>query len=138
MLDGPRESQFLRRNGICRSLDPEPAQSRRSGTSRAELEQYRFDHAAGIVYQFIWHEYCDWYLELIKPRLQNPIADASRTNPAHACWRRFETMMRLLHPFMPFLTEEIWQALPHEGDSIVVQPYPMPRKTWHVTRMLRA
>ena len=96
----------------------------------AELEQYRFDRAAGIVYQFIWHEYCDWYLELAKPSLQNPSgSDAARTR--HTLLETFETMMRLLHPFTPFLTEEIWQALPHEGESIVVQSYPMPREDRH-------
>ena len=92
-------------------------------------EQYRFDRAASVVYQFIWHEYCDWYLELAKPALQNPSgSDAKRTR--HTLLETCETMMRLLHPFTPFLTEEIWQTLPHEGESIVVQSYPMPRKDW--------
>ena len=95
----------------------------------AELEQYRFDRAASIVYQFIWHEYCDWYLELAKLSLQSQSGnDSKRTR--HTLFETFETMMRLLHPFTPFLTEEIWQALPHEGDSIVVQSYPMPREDW--------
>ncbi|MET0515256.1 MAG: valine--tRNA ligase [Nitrospiraceae bacterium] len=95
----------------------------------AELQQYRFDRAASIVYQFIWHEYCDWYLELAKLSLQNPSGgDARRTR--HTLFETFETMMRLLHPFTPFLTEEIWQALPHEGESIVLQSYPMPRDDW--------
>ncbi len=94
-----------------------------------ELEQYRFDRAASIVYQFIWHEYCDWYLELAKLSLQSQSGnDSKRTR--HTLLETFETMMRLLHPFTPFLTEEIWQALPHEGESIVVQSYPMPREDW--------
>jgi valyl-tRNA synthetase len=94
-------------------------------TVTQELDQYRFDRAAGALYQFIWHEYCDWYLELAKVSLQDPSgAAAKQTRQTLA--ESFETVMRLLHPFMPFLTEEIWQTLPHEGSSIVVQPYPTP------------
>ena len=95
----------------------------------SELEAYRFDHAANALYQFIWHEYCDWYLELIKPTLQNPASpDAPGTR--HTLVETLETTMRLLHPFMPFLTEEIWHTLPHEGESIVVQRYPTSQSTW--------
>ena len=82
----------------------------------SELEAYRFDRAANALYQFIWHEYCDWYLELIKPTLQNsasPDAPGTRQTLVDT----LETTMRLLHPFMPFLTEEIWQTLPHQGDE---------------------
>ncbi|MBS0152013.1 MAG: valine--tRNA ligase [Nitrospira sp.] len=94
-----------------------------------ELESYRFDRAATMLYQFIWHEYCDWYVELIKPVLQNPEhPDGASTR--HTLVETLETTMRLLHPFMPFLTEEIWQTLPHQGDSIVVQPYPVVDPTW--------
>ena len=95
----------------------------------AELEQYRFDRAASMVYQFIWHEYCDWYLELAKLSLQSPSGNDSK-RARLTLLETFETMMRLLHPFTPFLTEEIWQALPHAGDSIVVQSYPMPQEDW--------
>jgi valyl-tRNA synthetase len=100
----------------------------------SELEAYRFDRAANALYQFIWHEYCDWYLELIKPTLQNS------TNPEGPGTRQtlvetLETTMRLLHPFMPFLTEEIWQTIPHQGASIVVQRYPIPEVTWTAPEM---
>jgi valyl-tRNA synthetase len=95
----------------------------------SELEAYRFDHAANALYQFIWHEYCDWYLELIKPTLQDPAnPDAPRIRQTLV--ETLETTMRLLHPFMPFLTEEIWHTLPHQGESIVVQRYPTPQFTW--------
>jgi valyl-tRNA synthetase len=96
----------------------------------AELESYRFDRAANALYHFIWHEYCDWYLELIKPVLQNP---AHPDGPAtrQTVIDSLETTMRLLHPFMPFITEEIWQTIPHEGDSIVIQRYPVPDPAWH-------
>ena len=98
-------------------------------TVTAELEAYRFDRAASALYHFIWHEYCDWYLELIKPALQNP---AHPDGPAtrQTLVETLETTMRLLHPFMPFITEEIWQTIPHEGESIVIQRYPEPAQTW--------
>jgi valyl-tRNA synthetase len=98
-------------------------------TVTSELEAYRFDRAANALYHFIWHEFCDWYLEMIKPALQNaahPDAPATRQTVIET----LETTMRLLHPFMPFITEEIWQTIPHEGDSIVVQRYPVPDPTW--------
>ncbi len=93
------------------------------------LQRYRFDQAAGHLYHFIWHEYCDWYLELIKPSLQEgdtPAARSARATMLHT----FEHLQRLLHPFMPFLTEEIWQAMPHHGDSIVRQPFPETTPAW--------
>jgi valyl-tRNA synthetase len=94
-------------------------------TVTAELEAYRFDRAASALYHFIWHEYCDWYLELIKPVLQDPAhADAPMTRQTLV--ETLEITMRLLHPFMPFITEEIWQTIPHEGESIVIQSYPAP------------
>jgi valyl-tRNA synthetase len=95
-----------------------------------ELEAYRFDRAASALYQFFWHEYCDWYLELIKPVLQDPL------HPQGPATRRtlqdtLEVFLRLLHPFMPFISEEIWQTLPHEGETIVTQSYPVPQPQWH-------
>lgn len=95
-----------------------------------ELDAYRFDRATSALYQFFWHEYCDWYLELIKPVLQDPL------HPQGPATRRtlqdtLEVFLRLLHPFMPFISEEIWQTLPHEGETIVTQPYPLTRTDWH-------
>jgi valyl-tRNA synthetase len=98
-------------------------------TVAQELDHYRFDRGAGALYQFIWHEYCDWYLELAKVSLQGPSGAAAKQT-RQTLVESFETVMRLLHPFMPFLTEEIWQTLPHEGTSIVVQPYPTARPEW--------
>jgi len=91
------------------------------------LEQYRFDEAANTLYHFTWHEYCDWYLELTKPALADKSsreAAITRTTLVES----FEILLRLLHPFMPFITEEIWQAIPHTGESIMVAPYPPPNK----------
>ena len=99
------------------------------GSVTAHLEQYRFDHAANQLYHFIWHEYCDWYLELIKPALQageTPEARCTR----HTMLESFEILLRTLHPFMPFLTEEIWQSLPHEGETIVHAPFPTGNPAW--------
>lgn len=98
-------------------------------TVTSELEAYRFDRAASALYQFIWHEFCDWYVELIKPVLQNPShADGPVTRQTLV--ETLEVTMRLLHPFMPFITEEIWQTIPHEGESIVIRPYPASDLTW--------
>src|SRR5438309_2736499 len=95
----------------------------------AALEQYRFDQASNLLYQFVWHEYCDWYLEMIKPALQNKNSiEAKRTRQTLV--ESFEITMRLLHPFMPFISEEIWQALPHVGESLVIKEYPHPQNAW--------
>src|SRR5215831_1076432 len=94
-----------------------------------ELEAYRFDHAANALYHFIWHEYCDWYLELIKPVLQDA-AQPDGPSTRHTLVETLEITLRLLHPFMPFLTEEIWQQLPHVGESIVLQSYPVGDEAW--------
>jgi valyl-tRNA synthetase len=99
-------------------------------TVSAELEAYRFDRASSALYHFIWHEYCDWYLELIKPVLQDP-AHPNGPVTRQILLETLEITMRLLHPFMPFITEEIWQTIPHQGESVVVQTYPAPNTAWH-------
>jgi valyl-tRNA synthetase len=94
-----------------------------------ELEQYRFDRASSVLYQFIWHEYCDKYIEMIKLDLKDTMSESAKTT-RQTLAETFETMMRLLHPFMPFITEEIWQTLPHEGTSIVRKPFPTAKPGW--------
>ena len=99
-------------------------------TVTRELGLYRFDRAAHALYHFFWHEYCDWYLELIKPVLQeagHPEGPSTR----YTLQETLELWLRLLHPFMPFISEEIWQTLPHAGETIVIQPYPVPEVQWH-------
>ena len=75
------------------------------------IEQYRFDHAAQTLYDFVWNEYCDWYLELSKPVLWNDAASASEKHghPTDACSKSSKPFYDCLHPMMPFITEEIWQ-----------------------------
>ena len=128
-LDGTRES----RPPAQRSFPERWILSRLHDTIRIvtqELEAYRFDRSANALYHFFWHEYCDWYLELIKPALQ----DASHPDgpsTRHTLQESLETFLRLLHPFMPFISEEIWQTLPHAGETIVTQSYPTANAAWH-------
>jgi valyl-tRNA synthetase len=92
------------------------------------LDEYRVADAAQAVYHFIWDEICDWYIEFAKGRLANP-ADPDRWKTQGTLVTALETAMRLLHPFMPFLTEEIWQRLPKPAgapQSIMITLYPIP------------
>ncbi len=92
------------------------------------LDKFRFHEASALIYQFIWHELCDWYIELIKPVLTNPAASGcQRKFRIKILLHTFDYALRMLHPFMPFITEEIWQKLPHAGDSIMTQEFPSPR-----------
>jgi|RhiMetdeSRZDD1v2_1073273.scaffolds.fasta_scaffold57721_3 valyl-tRNA synthetase len=94
------------------------------GGVRAHLKAYRFNDAASAIYQFLWGELCDWYLEIAKLDLYRADDPARKLATQHALVTTLEATLRLLHPFMPFITEEIWQRLPHEGDSIMIAPYP--------------
>ena len=90
---------------------------------------YRFDLASQALYEFIWNEYCDWYLELSKPVLwDDNAADAAKRGTRHTLLQVLEKMLRLVHPFMPFITEEIWQTVGpmagKTGATIMLQPYP--------------
>ena len=98
-------------------------------TVNAALRNYRFHEAAQTVYQFFWGDFCDWYIEWIKPDLLN--ADRER---AVVAWKNlfavFDDALRLLHPFMPFITEELWHQLPRRADekSIALQPFGVERQ----------
>ncbi len=96
-----------------------------------QLEQFRFDLAAQALYEFIWNQYCDWYLELSKPVLWDESAPAERLRGTRRTLVRvLEAALRLAHPFMPFITEEIWQRIAplagRSGDTIMLQPWPEP------------
>ena len=93
---------------------------------REALEAYRFNDATGAIYQFLWNDLCDWYLEIAKIALYRGDDTAARRRVQHTLVTTLETTLRLLHPFMPFITEELWQRLPHAGESIMIAPYPTP------------
>jgi valyl-tRNA synthetase len=105
--------------------------SRVAGEVNEALEEFRFHEAAHVVYHFFWHEFCDWYIEWAKPLL----ASTDREE-AVAAWRNifavFDLALRLLHPFMPFLTEELWSRLPQYAGalSIALDKYPECQAAW--------
>jgi len=107
-------------------------------TVNAALEDYRFHEAAQGVYQFFWGDFCDWYIEWVKPELQS--ADRQRATVA---WKNlfagFDAALRLLHPIMPFLTEELWHQLPQKAGakSIALYRYPEARASWKNAEALR-
>jgi valyl-tRNA synthetase len=92
--------------------------------TRESIEGYRFNDTAHLLYQFFWHEYCDWYLELAKPSLYGDRGESASRETAVTAGVVLENFLRLLHPVMPFVTEEVWQRLPSEGASIMLAPYP--------------
>ena len=94
-----------------------------AGEVNENLEKYELGIAAGKVYDFIWNTYCDWYIEITKPRLNGDNAAQNESAQRVLLYVLVE-MLKLLHPFMPFITEEIWQALPHEGEALMMETYP--------------
>ncbi|MBR3860520.1 MAG: valine--tRNA ligase [Oscillospiraceae bacterium] len=101
--------------------------SRFNDTVRAvgeNLEKFELGVAAGKIYDFIWDNYCDWYIELTKPRL-NGDDPAAKEAAERVLLHVLHGIVRLLHPFMPFITEEIYQALPHTGEALIVEAYPV-------------
>ncbi|OPY67740.1 MAG: Valine--tRNA ligase [Syntrophorhabdaceae bacterium PtaU1.Bin034] len=89
------------------------------------IDAYRFSDAAHTLYSFVWHEFCDWYLELIKPNLYGKVTAFDAGVTAANLHATFIDMLKLLHPFMPFVTEEIYQRMPFRKDeSIMVAPFP--------------
>ena len=87
------------------------------------IDEYRFDEAAAAVYHFVWGTYCDWYLELIKPVLQGPDGPEKDETRATAAWV-LEQMLHLLHPFMPFVTEELWQRTGTRSQMLALSDWP--------------
>jgi valyl-tRNA synthetase len=103
------------------------------------LENFRFHEASQLIYHFFWGDFCDWYIEWVKPQIAS--ADREVAVPA---WRNIfaalEAALRLLHPVMPFLTEELWHRLPQSGGakSIALAPFPEPRTEWADTSVDRS
>ena len=95
------------------------------------LEQDRFSDAASALYHFVWNEFCDWYLEFVKPIVYGPVS-AERTAAQLVLAQTLNRIMRLLHPFTPFITEEIYSKLPIKTDALIVAEYPTVRndKEW--------
>ena len=90
------------------------------------LSAFRFDEASNTLYHFFWHEFCDWYIEMVKPVLLGKHGDdADKQNARRVLLEVLDRSLRLLHPFMPFITEEIWQKLSGVEPSIMVSPYPI-------------
>ena len=110
--------------------------NRTVGQIHEHFARYRLDLAAQAMYEFTWHEFCDWYLELSKPVLQSDQAtDAQRRGTRQTLLDVLESLLRLMHPLMPFITEEIWLEVSKrsgtEGDTIMLQPFPQSRDDWH-------
>src|SRR5262245_30165799 len=123
---GPKLARRASPRTADRWISSRPATT--AAAVRKALDGYRFNDAASAVYQFLWHEFCDWYLEIAKRSLHQTEDKAARAVTQRTLVETLEVTLRLLHPFMPFLSEEIWQRLPHAGDSIVVAPFPRPRR----------
>lgn len=101
--------------------------SRLQAVSRSvseNLDTYQFNNAAGDLYQFVWHEFCDWYIEAIKPDLYEKYGDEPRQFARAVLWRVLRDLLILLHPFVPFITEEIWSVLPGTRGSIMNACFP--------------
>jgi valyl-tRNA synthetase len=102
------------------------------------LKTYRFAEALQGVYHFAWDEYCDWYLEMAKPRwaladLGDAMTDEQRADLRTArwvSWKLLDGILRLLHPFMPFVSEELWQAIPHDGETLAFAAWPKAKSAW--------
>ena len=93
------------------------------------LERFELGEAGRAIYEFIWNEFCDWYIELSKARLYNKEDNRARQTAQSVLCYVLENTLKLLHPFMPFITEEIWQHIPHKGDSIIVASWPVEQTT---------
>ncbi len=96
---------------------------------RAALDGFLFNEAASLLYQFIWRELCDWYLEWIKPDLYGD-SETAKAETRSVLLTALEITLKLLHPITPFVTEEIWHALPGARSSLMLEAFPEPRSSW--------
>ncbi len=129
-------ARFAEMNGVARDANYDPVAARVTvnrwiageamRTERAvtrAIEEHKYNEAAGALYQFVWNVYCDWYLELIKPILTGGDEAAKAETRASAAWV-LDQIMLLLHPFMPFVTEELWQQTAHREQWLIDAPWP--------------
>jgi valyl-tRNA synthetase len=128
--------RFAEMNGCVLPADFEPENAKETlnrwiahETSRASrevtegIQAYRFNDAANAIYRFVWNVYCDWYLELAKPVLLGEEGPAKAETRAMIAWAR-DQILKLLHPFMPFITEELWAVTAKRGGLLVLAPWP--------------
>jgi valyl-tRNA synthetase len=94
-----------------------------------KLDRYDLGEAGKTLYDFLWNEFCDWYLELAKPRLYGKQGEEEQRVARTVLWYVLEGTLRLLHPFIPFITEEIWQSLPHRGEALIIAAWPKVPRT---------
>jgi valyl-tRNA synthetase len=97
--------------------------------ARDAIDGYRYNDYANGLYQFVWHEFCDWYIEMSKLALNGAIGD-DREGARRRLAELLDQILLLLHPVMPFVTEEIWQVMGNGRPSIMIQQYPQPRPEW--------
>jgi valyl-tRNA synthetase len=98
-----------------------------------DLDHFELGDAADIVYNYIWNSFCDWYIELAKQRLYKSDDKQSKQTAQYVLVYVLSHTLQLLHPFMPFVTEHLWQHLPHEGESIIISPWPKAQPQWDFT-----
>ena len=96
----------------------------------ADFDNFELGDAADAVYNFIWNSYCDWYIELAKQRLYKSDDERSKRTVQYVLVYVLTHTLEMLHPFMPFVTEHLWQHLPHEGESLIVAPWPQAQSQW--------
>ena len=94
------------------------------------LKTYRFNEAANALYHFAWNDTCDWYLEMAKSRWGEDADPEDRRTARWVSLKVLDGILRLMHPFMPFVSEEIWQALPHDGECLATAAWPKAKKAW--------
>ncbi|MFO7928923.1 MAG: valine--tRNA ligase [Candidatus Humimicrobiaceae bacterium] len=88
------------------------------------LAHYNFSFASRLLYNFLWSDYCDWYIEASKVRIYYSKDQNDKITTRYILWHVLENYLRMLHPFMPFITEKIWQNMPHSGESLIIKEYP--------------
>jgi len=143
-------SRFAEMNGCVRVDGFDPAKTKETlnrwiahETARASrevteaIQAYRFNDAAGIIYRFVWNIYCDWYLELAKPVLMGADSPAKTETQASIAWARDE-ILKLLHPFMPFITEELWAVTAKRDHLLALAEWPMKSSLDSMTPVLSA
>jgi valyl-tRNA synthetase len=139
--------RFAEMNACAAPADFDPAKTKQTlnrwiahETSRATrevteaIEAYRFNDAAGAAYRFVWNVYCDWYLELAKPVLMGEEGDAKAETRATVAWARDE-ILKLLHPFMPFITEELWAVTATREGLLALAPWSRKANEWSVEQV---